>query len=568
MIHCNQTVQVLPRIMRQVEQSLPNAISSNPPATKPDYRLLAFPSLALALLVGLLETMIYRQTGHIVYPLDDPYIHMAMARHLAEHEIFGVSLAGFSASSSSPLWTLLVAACFKVLGNREIIPVLINLLVGSILTFHLAVMLFQTTRSHRMSLSITWFMIFLLPLPTLICLGMEHTLHIWLVLIWIERAVRVLTGESIERHGAALFILGVLATLTRYETGFVAVPLLFLFMMKRQWFGCLSIFLACGIPIVTVGIIQMFMGWDFFPSSFTSKSALVASGWGFWDQVAKRIYGQLFGTPHLTLPFILSFTAIGHQIANQRGPGSHSAGSIWNFTFIVSSILHCSFASTGWFYRYEAYLLGMAVVSLSVIAIPAGELFRLAWNRWNNAWEKTWARAMILALVCFTLVPLNKNLFSIQNIVPGAYNIYSQQYQMGLFLSEYYPSETIAANDIGAINFLADIECLDLMALGSYEPRLANRQNQWGPRFLDNWATARNASIAILYESWYRDVIPPTWIKIGEWKVDRKLTVADSTVAFFAIGPGQADRLHNNLVDFEPRMPAGTTLTLVKKHSQ
>ncbi len=38
---------------------------------------------------------------------------------------------------------------------------------------------------------------------------------------------------------------------------------------------------------------------------------------------------------------------------------------------------------------------------------------------------------------------------------------------MGLFLNEYYNEDCIAANDIGAINYLADVKCIDLKGLGS-----------------------------------------------------------------------------------------------------
>ncbi len=48
-------------------------------------------------------------------------------------------------------------------------------------------------------------------------------------------------------------------------------------------------------------------------------------------------------------------------------------------------------------------------------------------------------------------------------------NIYEQQYQMGLFVRRYYQNSTVALNDIGAVNFLADIHCLDLLGLANAE---------------------------------------------------------------------------------------------------
>src|SRR6185436_5620763 len=51
---------------------------------------------------------------------------------------------------------------------------------------------------------------------------------------------------------------------------------------------------------------------------------------------------------------------------------------------------------------------------------------------------------------------------------PGAVaNIYEQQIQMGRFLARFYPGQGVAANDIGAICFLADLRVLDLWGLAS-----------------------------------------------------------------------------------------------------
>ena len=67
----------------------------NPIALRHSYRSLPLilPALLLAVTAVGLELGIFLRTGHFVYPLDDPYIHLAMARHFAESGIFGVSLA-------------------------------------------------------------------------------------------------------------------------------------------------------------------------------------------------------------------------------------------------------------------------------------------------------------------------------------------------------------------------------------------------------------------------------------------------------------------------------------------
>src|SRR5262245_41975086 len=49
-----------------------------------------------------------RLNGRLLYTIDDAYIHMAMARNLAEHATYGLVPSVFSSASSSPLWTVLM----------------------------------------------------------------------------------------------------------------------------------------------------------------------------------------------------------------------------------------------------------------------------------------------------------------------------------------------------------------------------------------------------------------------------------------------------------------------------
>src|ERR687897_880896 len=62
----------------------------------------------LAAVVALGAWMASRNGGTFTYPLDDPYIHLALAENLVHHGSWGVTPGVFESASSSPAWTLLL----------------------------------------------------------------------------------------------------------------------------------------------------------------------------------------------------------------------------------------------------------------------------------------------------------------------------------------------------------------------------------------------------------------------------------------------------------------------------
>src|SRR5258708_3583219 len=86
---------------------------------------LPFLAAALATLghVLWLWRAILRETGGaIAYPLDDPFIHLALARHLAFDGVYGVTKYAFTSASSSVAWPFALAALMKVFGNHAMLP--------------------------------------------------------------------------------------------------------------------------------------------------------------------------------------------------------------------------------------------------------------------------------------------------------------------------------------------------------------------------------------------------------------------------------------------------------------
>ena len=140
-------------------------------------------------------------------------------------------------------------------------------------------------------------------------------------------------------------------------------------------------------------------------------------------------------------------------------------------------------------------------------------------------------------------------------------NIYEQQYQMGLFLRQHYPEATVAANDIGAINYLADVRCLDLYGLATSEVANHKRDGRYGKGMIHDLAKSKGAIIALVYDLYFHSGritvggVPPQWIKVGQWKIPNNVTCGDDTVSFYALDPSEEDSLIANLGHFASQLP-------------
>jgi hypothetical protein len=68
-----------------------------------------------------------------LYSIDDPYIHLAVAKNLVLHGVYGVTPAEFSAASSSIVWPFLLAGLMWVLGVHAWIAFALNAALAVIL---------------------------------------------------------------------------------------------------------------------------------------------------------------------------------------------------------------------------------------------------------------------------------------------------------------------------------------------------------------------------------------------------------------------------------------------------
>jgi hypothetical protein len=224
--------------------------------------------------------------------------------------------------------------------------------------------------------------------------------------------------------------------------------------------------------------------------------------------------------------------------------------------FGAASALHLAFVNAGWFGRYETYLMAPGVV---VIAIAAKELMptRPGDSRFPRA---RLAPTLAWLLLTFTVLLSYYNRLILLGKLPVATtNIYEQPWQVGRFLKEFYPGRPVVINDVGAINYEADIRCLDLYGLASLEVAKEGLRNVPLKDWFHDLATSGGVKIAVVYRWAFvldsPDVTSPPWIRVGNWTIAHNVGSGDAIVSFFAADTGSADTLAAHLREFAPKLP-------------
>ena len=500
---------------------------------------------ALAVLAGaallLLRAALVHTGGRLVYALDDAYIHMAVARSLARHGVWGVTPYAFTSSTSSLAWPLLLALSDLVVGVREATPLVLNL-VFAVVAILLADRLLRGAPLGLRAVALIA-LVFFTPLPTLVLSGMEHTLQIAAV-FWLLDRVRAAEadGAGTRRTLVSLGAAAALAAAARYESLFLIAPAAVLLWLDRRRRAALVAVVAAIVPLAVYGAVSVAHGWPPLPNSLLLKRATFAGSGaaGIFDRLGGHALRSLAEAPHL----LVLLAAV--LVLSASRPASVAVRR-WDAIFVTGTLLHLQFAALGWLFRYEAYLVAIGMVLVAR---------HLADARAEGPAFGTAARAALAVAALVAAAPLVTRGVQAAVQTPRAVkNIYEQQYQMGLFLRGLPAGSTVMANDIGAISYLADVRLIDLYGLATQETARARRENRVDRALLARLAASAPPAAVVVYRSWFASAIPPDWIQVGSWRVPEEVVVADRTVTFYATRPADAALLARGLAAFQTRLP-------------
>lgn len=507
----------------------------------------------------LLVLSMKRNQGHLVYALDDPYIHMTIAKNFANHGAWSINTEGFVSASSSLLWTLLLAFTYLLFGVSEIAPLILNILFATFLVFLVYHLLKKYISRYLFLFGILLSLIFFTSLPALIFCGQEHTLQILIVISFVYSSAQMLSRKyvqekkSVATSTTSLLALAPLVTMVRYEGVFLILIVCILLIVFKKWLYSILLGICGTLPIVIYGLVSISNRWFFLPSSVLLKGnmpySLSSAG---IVEFLRIIYKQVLLTPHILFLLLLALLVL--IFPNKTQKENRKDVAIMTIIFVAVTILHMFFARVGWFYRYEAYL-----VALGIVVVSIGANLHLL-KRFPLEIRKGFARRniAIILLVGIIMLPFVKRAVVTLTRTPQATtNIFEQQYQMGLFLKKFYQGTNIAANDVGAINYLADIKCLDLWGLTNLEVLKLKMKQKYSTPWIHDLSRQNMVKIALVYESWFKIYggIPPWWTKVGEWRILNNVVCSDDRVTFYAVDPSEADNLAKNMKAFSSYLP-------------
>jgi hypothetical protein len=489
----------------------------------------------LVSLAAALRTALRSTDGRLIYAVDDSYIHMAVAKTLANHGIWGCTPFHFSSSSSSLLWTSVLGVAYRAFQVHDWTPLVLNVAfaIGTLLVANASLARFGAPPLLRASALLGIVVAF--PLTGMVLLGLEHILHLLLTIAFAAAAILALTSPAEtprqrRRRTVALCLLAALLAASRYE-GFFLIGLVCLaFLVRRQPLRAVSIGLAALLPVAAFGLISVANGWYFLPNP------LMVKGVGETGSTLAALL-KPFGSEDLAflqnnraMPILVGLGVVG-VLAHwrlRRGP--------WRppvlFPLLLAAMIlvhgHFVFSPEYWVYRYDAYLVafGVFVAAVVMAETPA---------------PRALPRGALAALLVASLVPMIADVR--EGLVPdteieGMRSTYLEQYQTAQFIRSYYPGDAVIVNDLGAVTYYTQARILDLVGLGDIEPLEIMRRTAYTSSGVTAWTAPYQPSIAIVSLGWslVGPLIPPEWVKVAVVDVPPHR----HRVAFFAVDRKQS----------------------------
>ena len=487
-----------------------------------------------------------------VYPLDDSYIHMALARTLASDHGWGIGPYAFASASSSIGWTCVLAVFDRLLGDHVLTPLFLNAAFGGALLLLIDGMLRQARLFLRwiaQALAIT-----LIPLPCIVFMGMEHTAHAFFSVLVVALAIVILAvpkEEEVERFPAVVLVLATLVVGSlRYEAVFLIVPVVILLWVRGRWELAVATGFAGALVPIAFGLYSHHQVGLWLPFSVMMKRYLTSS-------ISHNPFVAFFAHTHRSARMIAPLGGLLWLIGMERGR-FWKRSQLGLMLFTIVAFAHLSTAPVGWMFRYEAYLYALMIFAFAMAFADPDYRACVAYAQLEPVRRPVTAISALLALLL--LIPLAPvfapRLAGGITLPPlASEDRYAEHYQIAEFIHEYYDHATIMADDIGMLAYYTHAQVLDIIGLGSgARPLALHAGKPFAAPQVFAWGRQMGAEIAPLeLGDGSPALTPPEWIKAETWIIPRNVIYGDLQIDFFATSPAGLSGLCEGLRQFSLR---------------
>lgn len=492
-------------------------------------------------------------SGEFTYGRDDPYIHMAMARNLIEHNIWGISANKATSSSSSPLWTLILSSGYGIFGNNDKIPLLLNLIFSLLLIVQLF-NLFERFSEHNIAILI-WVNIIIYSsyLPRVVFMGMEHILHIVLIVYVLTRLSDFVL--AVRRFDLRFWAAIVLMSAVRYESIFIIGFLsLYFVLSKKNKYAVLTLVFGL-LPGIIVAVFNLTIGGWVLPNSVLLRRSIFEFQWVLPFTLLNNLFRSLQFRYEFTLIITLIFLVL--TICDPRKNLKYNSfiaiASIGLGTAIIHSMFGLMVA------RYFFYILVILLITLAI-----GQLIIMGDRKLTIPKSKDTLNALRITLaIIFSIGLFWNGLMDTRKTVSASKNIFEQQIQTSKFLGKYYHNEVIGVFDIGAVSFYSDVRLIDVAGLANNQVAALINSGTYDSKNLGKILRTAETKIVILPEVVLKTLNLDTlkWEYAGSWKIKNNVVCASDKIHFFGTNRTEAIILLKNLEEFFPNLPKDVVYT-------
>lgn len=341
--------------------------------------------LLLLLATTLLELPVLRHTqGRILFPMDQAFLNSSVGRNLAFYQVWGITKYSFQSASSSLLYPLVLAPVFFIAGAHLVIPLVVNLLAAVFFLYKLQqTLLRRNLTPFRQFLILSGVMV-LTFLPLLVVSGMEYTLQLLTVFLFVDALAGTLkTGLPITRQ---VYFYAALTVAARYEDVIIVLLAGILLTRQRSWRPTAKLLAVALSPILLFGVLSLMKGSYFLPNSLLRDPFSVRDlrSLAYFQRNCRRMYDQQY----LTAGFVHRYYYKSSVGIDEPGAISwFSEGRKLDFTGVASRDVIRSKRMHYWSPVYADSLSRLDGIRAAIVADPWFSSYRLPkWDRvasWN-----------------------------------------------------------------------------------------------------------------------------------------------------------------------------------------